>query len=207
MNIMYGVIAVVGVGGVALMFANRQPADVYAMPVNEVYARLANVDFGSLGEGERTLNTVKTARGNGTNMVTWTERGDMAGFECQLGMRPWEEDTNNTLVSVTCAGGGAGDGAAAGMVHNMHRNEVIERIDATLTGRQFSPERAGAAAEGWPGDGVDGSLGAATDRAFEMQNEMQQMRREVNNMPESQSNAAREAQVRAMQRSASRASH
>lgn len=210
MNIMYGVIAAVGVGGVAFMYANRQPADVYAMPVNQVYAQLANVDFGSdidetNGHGQQV---VRTARGNGSNQLTWTESGGRINFECRLDLQPWEDDEAKTQITVTCQGpASVSQGPTSGMAHKYRRSRVIERIDATLTGREYSPARAGATSDEWPGDGVDGSIGAAADSMGELGRAVERRvnERENGGPPEEARLRAmmRQEEVRQMQQAAS----
>ena len=165
--------------GAVYFFGGQQPGDVYNMPVSEAYAKLTSVNFGQLGEGEKVLNTVKTATGNGKNKVVWAQQGDMAAFSCDLALAPLPDDAAKTHVTVTCEGGGAGDGAAAGMVHNMHRNAVIERVDATLTDRPFDRAKVGTTASRWPGDGVDGSLGTAMGGALKMDADMHRELRQM----------------------------
>lgn len=176
MKIVAGVGFLAVAGAAIYFFAAPQPADVYAMPIQEAYAKLVAVDFGEMSDGEKTLDTKKTASGNGTNQVTWVHRGDMAHYECVMGLRPLADDAEKTHVTVTCSGGGAGNGAAAGMAHKYFRNSIIERVDATLTGRPYDKELArGATAYRWPGDGVDGSLATATGGALKMDAEMRKM--------------------------------
>ena len=177
MKIIAGTALLALAGGAVYFFASPKPADVYPMPMQEAYARLMAVDFGDMSEGEKALDTTKTARGNGVSKVTWVHHGDMAHYECDMDLHPWSEDAAQTHVTVTCKGGGAGDGAAAGMAHNMFRNGIIERVDATLTGRPYDKQLAmGATAYRWPGDGVDGSLGKATGDALKMDAAMRKAR-------------------------------
>lgn len=178
MNLAGGIFFVGLAGGAIYFFASPRPADVYAMPVDLAYAKLVDVDFGPLSEGEVALDTVKTASGNGRDKVTWVHKGDMAYYKCNLALAPLPDDTAQTHVTVTCDGGGAGNGAAAGMAHNLFRSRIIERVDATLTDRPFDKDRAGATASRWPGDGVDGSLGTASTEALKMNAEMRRMQRE-----------------------------
>ena len=180
MKIIAGIGFLALAGGAVYFFASPRPADVYPMPMQEAYAKLVGVDFGEMSEGQKALNTTKTARGNGVSKVTWISQGDMSHRECDLDLRPWEEDAAQTHVTVTCKGGGAGEGAAAGMAHNLFRNGIIERVDATLTGRAYDKQlAAGATAYRWPGDGVDGSLGKAAGDALKMDAEMRKMRNET----------------------------
>lgn len=172
---------VVFAAGVIYVFGGGQrPADVYAMPVSDAYAKLTAVDFGSLSKGEAALDTTKTATGNGSDKVTWTQAGDMARFECAIDLKALPEDRDQTHVTVTCKGGGAGEGAAAGLVHNMRRKAVIERIDATLTGRAYDPKRArGSTAARWPGDGVEGNYVQMAGDALKMEADIKRDIREM----------------------------
>jgi hypothetical protein len=77
-------------------------------------------------------------------------------------------------MDVSCRGGGASDGAAAGLVVKMIRNRVIELVDATLKDRPFDPKKAdGATADFWPKDVIDhGNLATAAAKALEMDRQM-----------------------------------
>jgi hypothetical protein len=168
------------VGAVLLyMFVEQKPADVYDMPVNQAYGLLADVKYEPLSEGAIAAEIERTTVGNGSDKVTWATRGSHVGRSCDLLLAPFEGDANRTHVTVKCAGGGAGEGAAAGIAHNMHRNRVIERVDATLTGRPFDGNRVGATSSRWPDDGVDGSLGKAMGDALEMERDMHQLQQEM----------------------------
>ena len=165
--------------GLLYIFVDQKPADVYDMPVQNAYALLVNPDFGDLSDGAKALNTQRSAVGNGRDKVTWRTSGSHSRRECALQLAPFEGDASRTHITVTCQGGGAGEGAAAGMAHNMHRNRVIERVDATLTGRPFDPQRVGSTASRWPGDGVDGSYAGAVNSAMQMDMEMKKMEAEA----------------------------
>lgn len=159
--------------GAALVFVTSEPADVYDMPISAAYARLTNVNFGANAHGEDALHTVKTASGNGHDVVTWAQQGDFATFSCKMHLSPLPDDLQKTKVAVNCQGGSMAAGAAEGMVHAMMRNEYIERLDATLKGRPFDKQLAlGATASRWPGDGVDGSLGTAINSSVQMQGDI-----------------------------------
>lgn len=179
MKLLFGGVLVAVTAGLLYVFVDQKPADVFDMPVNAAYAKLQQVDFGPLSEGQKVLHTVNKVSGNGSNQLTWTQTGDMARFSCKIDLAPLPENAARTHVQVTCEGGGAGDGAAAGMVHNMHRNSVIERIDATLTDRAYDPARIGSTASRWPGDGVDGSLATAQKEALTMSQDFARMEREA----------------------------
>ncbi len=154
-----------------------QPADVYPIPIEQAYDKLVDVDFGPLSEGEKALDTEKTASGNGRDKVTWVHKGDMAYYKCKLGLKALPEDAARTHVTVTCEGGGAGDGAAAGLARNFYRQRIIERVDATLTDRPFDASRAGATAYRWPED-VEGEL-AAQKNADEFEERLDRLQAEA----------------------------
>lgn len=165
MNTGFGVGAVLLVGtGAAFFMVKPTPADVYDMPVNAAYAKLARADFS--GHNGDAIHS----SGNGQNAVTWEQHGSFAAFSCNIHLDPLPDNAAKTKVAVNCDGGSAASGASEGMLHAMIRNEYIERVDATLNGRAFSKELAqGATASRWPGDGVDGSIGTAVGKAVQMQ--------------------------------------
>ena len=179
MKLLVGGGLLVGAAALLYVFVDRQPAVVFDMQVKDAYIKLTNVDFCPMSEGQVALNTVKKATGNGKDKVVWLQQGDMARYECAIDLAALPDNAAKTHVTVTCSGGGAGDGAAAGMVHNMHRNGVIERIDATLTGRPFDSDKIGSTASRWPGDGVDGSLATAQKEALQMSADMAKMERDM----------------------------
>ena len=169
---------VLAAGAVYFFGGGQSAPDVYAMPVKQAYdtLRAAKIEPSGTGMYFRLATTVS---GNGKNKVVFDGSGSHAHHNCEIALKP-AEDPAETHVAVTCKGGGAGDGAAAGMVHNMIRNRVIEMVDATLTGREFDPGRAqGLTAARWPGDGVDGSLGGAMGEALKMEADTRKMIAEV----------------------------
>jgi hypothetical protein len=182
MNIWAGTGFVALAGGLIYYFVDQKPADVYDMPVGQAYSLLYNVKYEPLTEGQVAAEIERSTSGNGTDTVTWETRGSHTRRSCDLKLVPFEGDAERTHVTVTCAGGGAGEGAAAGIVHNMHRNGVIERVDATLTGRPFNSQQIGETSSRWPSDGVDGSLGGAINEAVEMDRDMRKMQREFTEM-------------------------
>ncbi len=177
MRILIG--AVLAAAVLLFFFVKRQPADVYTMPVAEAYEKLVSIQFEPMSEGQKVLHTERSITGDGPGKLVWSEHGDMAALRCELTLAPLPNDAKQTHVTVTCEGGGAGEGAAAGMAHNMERDRVIEHVDAALTGRPFDPKRAGATASRWPGDGVDGSLATATNKAMKMDAEAHAMQEEA----------------------------
>lgn len=158
------------------MFAKPRPADVYPLPIGEAYQKLSKAKFQTLEDGFTVqLHATKSVSGNGRDRITWNE----SAMSCNVALAPLPDDAAQTHVAVTCDGGaGAGAGAAAGFAHNLRRNEVIEKIDATLTGRAADPKRIGSTAYRWPGDGVDGSYGTMVKSAIEMDAEQRKFRKE-----------------------------
>lgn len=175
MNLWVGSGLIVTTAALLYIFVEQKPADVYDMPPAQAYSLLANVTYEPLNEGARAAGIERATKGNGSDKVTWITQGSHVYRECTLQLGPFEDDAARTKVTVQCGGGGAGEGAAAGMAHNLHRNNVIERIDATLTGRPYDLGRAGATASRWPGDGVDGSFRTAAKTAIEMDREVREM--------------------------------
>ena len=160
--------------GAVFMFVKPQPADVYDMTVKTAYDRLTHADFGP-HHGDPM-----TASGNGYNVVTWGQNGNFNSFTCKMHLDPLPNNKDKTKVSLDCFGASPAAGGADGMLHVMMRNEYIERIDATLKGRPFNKELAqGATAARWPGDGVDGSIGTAVNKAIQMQGDMAKLQREA----------------------------
>jgi len=153
----------------ALLLASCGEGNVYDMPVGEAYARLANLRVEPSGTGPfGRLNTTTTGSGR---TVTWSASGSMASRRCVATLSPVEPA--RTRIDLTCSGGGAGSGAAAGLETNQTRKAVIELIDAKLTNRPYDPQRArGSTAAFWPDDVVDhGNLSTATANAIEMDRE------------------------------------
>ncbi len=178
MNIFAGLGFVAVAGAAVYFFASPRPADEFAMPVSTAYAKLSTAKLvPSSRDGVYYALDTKVF-GNGTDKVTWEASGSMAYHKCSMALAPAGGKADQTHVTVTCEGGGAGDGAAAGMVHNMIRARVLEMVDATLTDRAFDSTRVGATASRWPGDGVDGSLMHAQSEALKMSAEMGKMQRE-----------------------------
>ena len=165
-------------GVLLFVFVEQKPADVYDMPVKDAYLKLSRVDFGELTRGQKAAGIEYSVSGNGKNTVYWTTQGSHVRQKCDLMLAPLPDDAGKTHVTVHCAGGSASAGAAAGMLHNSMRNTVIERVDATLTGRPFDKSRAGETASRWPGDGVDGSYGTAVNTALKMDAEVRKMQRD-----------------------------
>ncbi len=152
------------------MLAGCAEPDEYDISRKQAYDKLMTATIESSGNGP-FFRLETTIDGNGGTEVVYDASGSMAHHACTMALS--EVAPERTKVAVTCQGGGAGDGAAAGMVHNMMRNRVIELVDATLDGRPFDPELAeGSTAYRWPGDGVDGSIATAAKDALKMEADM-----------------------------------
>lgn len=156
----------------------RGEANVYAMTPAEVYAalRAAPVEPGGQGVFGRLDTSVS---GNGDSVIYWNASGSHAAVHCEANITP--EGTDKSRLTAYCGGGGAGSGAAAGMLSAMHRKALIEHIDATLDKRPYDVRLAqGSTASGWPSDArqADGSLGTAMGEAVKMERDMKQMMRE-----------------------------
>jgi hypothetical protein len=159
----------------ALLLAGCSGGNVYDMPVGEAYAKLANLRVLPSNDGPfGRLNTTTTGSGR---TVTWSASGSMASRRCVATLSPVEPA--RTRIDLTCNGGGAGSGAAAGLETNQTRKAVIEMIDAKLTDRPYDPRRAqGSTAAFWPDDVVDhGDIGTASANALEMEREMREASR------------------------------
>jgi hypothetical protein len=159
----------------ALLLAACGGGNVYDMPVGDAYAKLANLRVEPSNDGPfGRLHTTTTGSGR---TVTWSASGSMASSRCVATLSPVEPA--RTRIDLTCSGGGAGSGAAAGLETNQTRKAVIEMIDAKLTGRPYDPRRAqGSTAAFWPDDVVDhGDIGTATANAIEMDREAREASR------------------------------
>jgi hypothetical protein len=145
------------------------PADEYQLTADEALAKLSAV---SIDGAKRSFYGTMgiTASKVHPRQVKWVSSNGTAYYECLLGLAPVGDQQTATKVTVKCNGGGAGDGAAAGMTHNMFRNRLIELVDATLRGQPI--EKSKGIASRWPGDGVDGSPIKAAGAAIKMDQEM-----------------------------------
>ena len=164
--------AFLGVLGYA--WFGRGDANVYAMAPTEVYQALrsAPVEPGGTGVFGRLDTSVS---GNGDSVIYWNASGSHAAVHCEANIAP--EGAGQSRLTAYCGGGGAGDGAAAGMVSAMHRKALIEHIDATLDKRSYDAHLAqGSTASGWPSDArqTDGSYGSAVGGALKMESDIKQ---------------------------------
>ena len=155
-------------------FGRGEP-NVYAMTPTQVYAALRAAPL-EQGNGMPFGNLDTSVSGNGENVVYWNASGSHAAKHCEANITP--EGTDQSRITAFCGGGGAGDGAAAGMVSAMDRKALIEHIDAALDKRPYDVRLAqGSTASGWPSDArqADGSLGTAMGDALKMDRDMQKM--------------------------------
>ncbi|MEO5578985.1 MAG: hypothetical protein ABIR25_08060 [Sphingomicrobium sp.] len=164
--------AFLGVLGYA--WFGRGDANVYAMAPADVYQALrsAPVKPGGTGVFGRLETSVS---GNGDSLVYWNASGSHAAVHCEASITP--EGTGHSRLTAYCGGGGASDGAAAGMVSAMNRKALIEHIDATLDKRPYDAHLAqGSTASGWPSDArqADGSYGTAVAGALKMERDIKQ---------------------------------
>jgi hypothetical protein len=152
-------------------------ANVYAMPAEQAYEKLATTNIEPSGTGPfGRLDTVTS--GDGKSSVTWTASGAHARIKCSATITPAEAQSR---VDVSCGGGGPSDGAAGGMLMKLTRNALIEHIDSTLTGRAYDPVLArGPTAGRWPEDVVHhAGYAEAVSQAHEMSAETQAMTEEI----------------------------
>lgn len=182
---------IIAVAALAATVSACAAPDEYPMSRQHAYEKLVAAKIVPGGNGP-FFRLETDIRGNGLSEVTYDASGSMARHVCTMRLAALAED--RTKVAVTCEGGGAGDGAAGGMVHNMIRNRVIELVDATLKGRPFDPELAGGStAYRWPDDGVDGSFVGAAAQAVKMDADMRRDIAEMENEAR-EARAAREAE-------------
>ncbi len=187
--------AVAGIIGYA--WFGRGEGNVYAMTPAEVYAtlRAAKVEKGN---GAPFGNLETTVSGNGENVVYWNASGSHAMRHCEANIAP--EGAEKSRLTAFCGGGGAGEGAAAGMVSGMARRALIEHIDAALEKRPFDVQLAqGSTASGWPSDArqADGSYGSAVGDALKMEREMHKMARDMEKSDDEYADAAANARAHA----------
>ena len=162
-------------GVISYAWFGRGEANVYAMAPAEVYKILRSAPVKPGGQGVfGRLDT--SVSGNGDSVVYWNASGSHAAIHCEATIGP--EGADKSRLTAFCGGGGAGDGAAAGMVSAMHRKALIEHIDATLDKRAYDAHLAqGSTASGWPSDArqADGSYGTAVAGALKMERDIKQM--------------------------------
>jgi hypothetical protein len=175
---MFAGVSLLGVTGVLLyVFVEQRPADVYDMPMKDVYAQLIKTDLGE-ATAHPSMGLTTSRTGNGRDILTWKRSTAHFGQACTIKLAPFEGDANRTHVAIKCDTGSAPAGAAIGMVHNMARNQNIERIDAALTGRAYDKDRVASTSSRWPDDGVDGSYATALKKAHEMDAEMRKLQQQ-----------------------------
>jgi len=164
--------------GAAALLAGCGDGNVYGMPVADVYARLADYRPAPANRGPFGRLVSNVTGDDDGRTVTWTATGSHARRRCVATLVPLDEA--RTRIDLTCGGGGAGEGAAAGLAVDYSRRRVIEMIDARLTGRDYDPERAqGATAASWPADAVDhGNLATAQRDALSMERDLRQAQQE-----------------------------
>ena len=162
--------AFLGVVGYAWM-SSGDP-NVYPLSQAQVYEKLHSAKV-ETGNGAVFGNLSTSVSGNGDSKIYWNASGTFASNHCEAEITP--EGADKSRITAFCGGGGASDGAAAGMVSGMHRRALIEHIDATLKGRPFDKYKAqGETAARWPSDArqPDSSYGTAVAGALQMDRDM-----------------------------------
>ena len=169
--------AFLGVLGYAWM-SGGDP-NVYPLSQADAYAKLSSAHIPSDGKTAFGRLDYSTS-GNGDSKVYWNGTGGtFASVHCEAEITP--EGAAKSRIMAFCNGGGAGEGAAAGMVSGMQRRALIEHIDATLRDRPFDPRKAvGETAARWPSDAhqPDGSYGTMVGDALKMEHDMHQSLRD-----------------------------
>ena len=139
--------AFLGVIGYAWMSGGD--ANVYPLSQAEVYAKLREAPV-QKGNSGMFGNLDSSVSGNGESKIYWNASGTFASNHCEAEITP--EGATKSRIMAFCEGGGASDGAAAGMLMGMHRRALIEHIDAALNGRAFDNYKAkGATAAAYIG--------------------------------------------------------
>jgi hypothetical protein len=151
----------VNAGLVAAMFAlsGCSEPDVFPLSMSETYKRLNSADIQPSSDG-MFFGLQTLVGGNSADEVFWSAGGST---EVTCTMHLAKVDETHTRVGVSCKGDSPSDAAAVEKLYAKLRSRVIEMVDATLTGRKFSPVLAnGVTAARWPGDG-----GAAVSQRLE----------------------------------------
>jgi hypothetical protein len=153
--------------GTAACSAIYSPPNVYPMSQAEVVDKLARLDVEPSGTGPFGRLEFNASR-QGSDTVIWTATGSHARRRCEIHVAP--VDAASSRVDISCGGGSASAGAAAGLELGATRKSAIELIDATLEGRPYDFRLAqGSTAWSWPEDKVDhGSYADAVGTAVAM---------------------------------------
>ena len=178
----YLLLAAAFLGVLGYAWFGRGDANVYAITPADVYQALRSAPV-EKGNGGVFGNLDTSVSGNGDSVITWNASGSHASRRCEATIAP--EGTDQSRLTAFCDGGGAGDGAAAGMVSGMNRKALIEHIDATLDKRPYDARMAqGSTASGWPSDArqADGSYGPAVGDALKMERDLKQMERDIDKL-------------------------
>lgn len=151
-------------------------ANVFPMPVDAVYAKLRNNPLPKNTDGQTAAQIGRTVTGVPGKSVTWRTNGSHSAYECTAKL--FAVDANTTRIIPECEGGGAGDGAAAGMTLNLVVNSFIERLDAMMNDRAYDKTRAfGATAALWPKQHIENAdIFSAQAEALRMDAEMSKMK-------------------------------
>lgn len=169
--------AFLGVIGYAWMSAGDP--NVYPMSQAEAYAKLTSARIPA-NNGSILGSHPYAVSGDGVSTVNWNASGTSSSTHCEADITA--EGASKSRITAFCSGGGASDGAAAGMLSGMQRKALIEHIDSTLKGRAFDARMAnGETAARWPSDArqPDGSYGTMVAGALKMDHDMHQMQRDA----------------------------
>jgi hypothetical protein len=161
-------------GGLSLLTACGE-GNVYELRTDEAYRKLRDAKVTT--ESNAIFGRLKTnVSGDGAGTIYWRPAESNRGSFCEANIVP-EGETSSRITAYCGSDSPYGGDAASGMLHNMHRQAVIEHIDAALTDRPFDYSRRGSTAARWPKDPrqADASLGKATSEALKMQRETEQM--------------------------------
>jgi hypothetical protein len=158
--------------GLALLTAACGPGNIYSVTPQEAYDKLVAAPVEQSGKGPFGMLDV-SAHGDGAGTVRWTISSSYGPPLCEANITP--EGADKSKIAAYCGGGG--EGAAAGIEQAMHRNAIIEHIDAALSGRAYDYQLArGSTAASWPNDPrqADSSFAGAAVGALKMEQETRQ---------------------------------
>jgi hypothetical protein len=174
MKIVMFIICAAVLGGGFYLHGPRAEANVYPVSFKDTYAKLRKSSVEET-EGSKAAGVTTVISGDPDKYVMWSTRGSHVAFDCKAHLIP--VDASNTKIIPVCEGGGAGEGAAAGMAMNMRVNAFIERIDSVMTDRAYNKDLAmGSTAAGWPKQEIENAdIFSAQNEALKMQAEMQAM--------------------------------
>ena len=187
MKLITGAVLLLISGAGIWFFAMPKPADEYALPMADVYSRLAavSVAYNSAGNDKAAFGGHSVIpNGNGSDRIVWTV-GHTAPLDCTISLSALA--ANKTKVAVSCdepadkkamlaamrgnevTGANMGEGSWIIGI----RNDVIEKIDSTLNGLPYDDSKSAQVAWRWPDDvvhhaGLAETMGPAVGNAIKM---------------------------------------